>query len=83
MAKKSRSLGVDYALPLKSGKGFSSRPFATSTVAVGEAMKLLGEMGHTFESALSEPGYWYEEKELCQKFIDAGYGHIKIGDWIK
>ena len=81
MAKKNNG-SVSWYLPKISG-GYQARAFAHSTTSVADAMRILAEDGYTFASAIPECHYWVEERELCQAFVDAGFGDEFIRDHVR
>lgn len=83
MAKKTTHLGVSWHLPTKDGKRFQQRHFTTSTPSVSDGMRMLAEDGHTFQSAIADCNYLIDEKELCEAYVEAGYGDVLMSDWVK
>lgn len=83
MTKKNTHLGVGWHLPTKDGKKFRQHPFTTTTQSVSDGMRMLAEDGHTFKTAITACHYLIDEKELCEKYVEAGYGDVAMSDWVK
>lgn len=71
-----KSLGVDWVMPGK------KRPFATSTMATSDLIKMLGEEGHTVQSAHDALLYDPEGKAILAAFIAAGYINTPLADLV-
>jgi|GEM_PF-498333 len=71
-----KSLGVDWFMPGK------KRPFATSTRATSDLIVLLGEDGHTVQSAHDAILYDPEGKAILAAFIAEGYVNTPLIDLV-
>jgi hypothetical protein len=63
--------------------GFRKRPFAYSTQAESDYMRLLADLGYTFASALERCEYAPTERSICQAFVDAGHGDVMMNEWVR
>lgn len=71
-----KSLGVDWFMPGK------KRPFATSTRATSDLIVVLGEDGHTVQSAHDAILYDPEGKAILAAFIAEGYVNTPLIDLV-
>lgn len=74
---KNPSLGVDWHLPAKNGKGYAKRRFATTTKASSDLIEMLAEDGLTWDQMAEQILFDPEAKAVAQGFIDAGHGQTK------
>lgn len=77
-----QSLGVDWSLPKKDGEGFSSRRFASTTVASAELVRMLAEDGLTWSEAVSAILYDPEAQAVCIRFVSEGYGDMLMSEFV-
>lgn len=87
MKSKKFDLGVQwYAVNKKTGEYYEyyKRPFASTTVADSDSLKMFADDGYTWRQAQQSIPYPSEEmKTVIQRFVDDGYGESKMSEFIR
>lgn len=76
-SKRTPSLGVDWHLPARRGDGYARRPFATTTVASSDLIRLLADDGLTWAEVADAILFDPDAKHVATTFVDAGHGDTK------